>query len=208
MRLALKCRILSSVNKVTIKKADDQRLVWGEVYAPDRPDVHGEFMSAADIQEMAYDFMRRMMQQEVDVQHSHRAVPNVVVVESFIAREGDPDFIPGSWVVCCHVDDDATWEKVKSGELNGFSVEALVYKEDQEVELEIPNPLTGSTQESHGHAHKFEVKFDDQGSLMGGTTDLVRGHVHAIRDGTITEESSGHRHRFSSVDGITLASGV
>ena len=32
----------------------------------------------------------------------------------------------------------------------------------------------------------------------------VDGHTHVIKAGTVTEESNGHRHRFSSVDNIEI----
>jgi hypothetical protein len=190
-----------------ISKADEeQRLVYGEVYAPNRMDVQGEYMSAEDIKSMAHDFMVRQMNKSVDVQHDNRIVPNVTIVESFIARDGDPDFIPGSWVVCCHVNDDDTWGKVKSGELNGFSVEALVIKEDNEVEIEIPPVVKGKTSTVQDHFHDFSVNFGPDGAFKGGLTTLAKGHTHKIAGGTITEESQGHRHRFSSVDNILIQS--
>lgn len=189
----------------SIKKQDvAQRLVWGEVYAPNRPDTQGEFMGVEDIQSMAHDFLQRQMNKSIDVQHDNRVVPGLTIVESSIARKGDPDFIEGSWVVCCHVNDNATWEKVEKGELNGFSVEALVVKEDHEVEMEIPDSLVGQTTEVEGHTHEFSVKYNDQGHMVGGSTNLVEGHTHKILTGTITEEAAGHRHRFSSVDNVLI----
>jgi hypothetical protein len=190
-----------------ILKADDsgdERLVYGEVYAPLRPDVQGEFMDADAIKSMAHDFLQRQMNKAIDVQHDNRVVPGLTIVESFIARKGDPDFIEGSWVVCCHVNDDSTWQKVKKGELNGFSVEALVVKENHDVEVDIPDQITGRTTKSDDHEHDFTVKFDDKGQMTGGSTTLVKGHTHQITTGTITDESQGHRHRFSSVDNVKI----
>ena len=36
-----------------------------------------------------------------------------------------PDVPDGSWFISAKVEDDATWEKVKSGEVKGFSVEGI-----------------------------------------------------------------------------------
>jgi hypothetical protein len=188
-----------------VRKADsEQRLVWGEVYAPNRPDVDGEYMTAEAVQKMAHEFMRRMIQDQVDIQHDNEVVDQVTIVESFIARAGDSDFIEGSWVVCCHVNDDATWEAIKRGDLNGFSVEALVRKEATLVEVEIPENVTGTTSEVDAHTHTFSVRFGLEGSFLGGNTDTVKGHSHTITAGTITDISKGHRHRFSSVDNIQI----
>lgn len=161
-------------------------------------------MTAADVEALAYEYMARKNEVGVDSQHNHQVIPGCTIVESFIAREGDPDFIPGSWVVCCHVDDDATWEKIKAGELNGFSMEALVLKEEVEAEIDIPSTIKGSTSETDGHTHRFAVKFTADGEFEGGATDEVMGHSHKILAGTITQESHGHTHRFSTVDDIKI----
>lgn len=191
---------------LVVKKSEDEdrRLVYGEVYAPNRPDADKEFMKPADIEEMAHDFMRRMKQDQIDTQHDNEVVPNVVVVESFIARKGDPDFIEGSWVVGVHVNDDDTWEKIKKGELCGFSLEALVKYEDVEVEVEIPPIVSGVTSKSEDHTHKFFVTYDKDGNFKGGVTDEVDGHKHAIIRGTRTEKAEGHTHTFSAVDDIEI----
>lgn len=182
----------------------EQRLVYGEVYAPNRPDVHGEYMTAEDIQQMAHEFMRLLRQQSVDQQHDHVLTPGITVVESFIARKGDPDFLEGAWVVCVHVNDDDTWQKVKDGKLNGFSVEALVRKKEVDVQIKIPEEVTGETSEVDDHKHTFKVNYDKKGKLVGGRTNTVKGHWHGISGGTITDVASGHRHRFSSVDGLEI----
>jgi hypothetical protein len=207
----LRCRVIWIANPgtdskgQTIKKADpDKRLVWGEVYAPNRPDVDGEYMTGEDVITLAHAFMRNLLQKSVDVQHDNKLVPGCTIVESFIARDNDPDFIPGSWVICAHVDDDKVWDQIKRGELNGFSVEALVVKEEGNVSVEIPDVVTGRTTVAQDHAHQFNLTFGPDGKLRGGTTDLVNGHTHRITGGTITEEAAGHRHRFSSVDNLRV----
>lgn len=47
------------MNSAVIKSEDaKKRIVWAEVYAPNRPDSDGEFMDAEGICKMAYEFMR------------------------------------------------------------------------------------------------------------------------------------------------------
>lgn len=193
--------------QLSIKKSDSashQQMVWGEVYAPNRPDVDGEFMTAEEIQKMAHGFVRKGRLSQIDVQHDNKTVPGVQVIESFIARKGDPDFIEGAWVVGVHIDDAATWQQVLEGKINGFSMEALVTKEDVEVELEIPPVVMGKTSKDEDHEHQFFVTYDEDGKFLGGVTDEVNGHKHLIRAGTITEKASDHQHRFSSVDNIKI----
>lgn len=192
-------------NKLVIK-ADtiEERLVYGEVYAPSRPDSDGEFMTAVEIQKMAHDFVRKQRMDQVDQQHQNGLTDGVVVVESFVARKGDPDFIEGSWVVGVHIPDDATWDKVKKGEINGFSMEAYVTREDTIREVEYPPVVTGKTTKGDNHEHTFYVTYSDDGVFLGGVTSETNGHVHKIIKGTATETAHGHLHTFSSVDGVSV----
>ena len=189
--------------------SEDERLVGGEVYIPGVPDSDGEFMDAVGIKEMAYKFMKNMRLKKIDVSHNNRLVNEACVVESYIARKGDPDFVEGSWVVVVHVPDDETWGRIKKGEINGFSMEAMVSKEPTILEFDAPPVITGSTQKSEdGHEHEFHVAYDEAGNFLGGKTNIVNNHYHEIRKGTITEPagSDDHKHRFSHIDVLKQAS--
>ena len=91
---------------------------------------------------MAYGFMQKGITDHIDLNHDGVHC-GAVVVESFIAREGDPDFIPGSWVVGVHVPDNDTWNLIKTGELNGFSLEGIGHKKAQTVTFSVPDLLKG-----------------------------------------------------------------
>lgn len=182
----------------------EKQLVFSEVYAPDRTDSDKEFMRAPEIEKMAHSFMRSMKLDSVDSQHDNVLVDGCCVVESFIARKGDPDFIEGSWVVGMHIDNDAMWAKIKKGEINGFSIEALVIKDAQTIEMDIPPVLSGFTQKSEGHSHDFLVAYSPDGTFLGGKTSMEDNHFHVIKRGTVTEASNGHSHRFSHVETITI----
>ena len=179
---------------------DDERLVYGEVYSPMRPDSDGDIMDAETIKKMAHDFMRKQKLDQIDVQHDNNLNPGASVVESFIARKDDPIFIEGSWVVGVHIPDDETWNKVKKGEINGFSIEAMVTKTPQTLEVEMPPIVNGKTTDSSDHNHDFFVSFDATGKFMGGRTAIAKGHFHTIRAGTITDDEQGHNHKFSFVE--------
>lgn len=186
---------------------EDERLVFAEVYAPLRPDSDGEFMDAEGIKKMAYEFMQRMELDSVDSYHSNELVPGCCVVESFIARKGDPDFIEGSWVVGMHVNNDSMWDKIKKGEINGFSMEAMVQKVVVPVTMEIPPVVQGKTfkNEAEGHDHTFYVAYNEDGKFLGGRTDAgPDGHYHIIKRGSVTDESSGHTHRFSHLENLSM----
>lgn len=182
--------------------SEEKRIVWAEVYVPNVPDTDMDFMDADAVEHAAYTFMKDMNLKKIDVQHSNDLVEGASVVESFIARKGDPDFIEGAWVVGVHIPDNATWGQIKKGEINGFSLEALVKGEDTTLEIEIPPVVRGKTAKSADHEHEFYVTYDPEGNLVGGRTDEVNGHSHAIRRGTLTEKAEDHDHRFSFVEGF------
>jgi hypothetical protein len=186
---------------------EDKHLVFAEVYAPNRPDSDGEFMDAEGILKMSYDFMRAMKLDSVDSYHDNELVPGCCVVESFIARKGDKQFIEGSWVVGMHVDNEDMWDKIKKGEINGFSMEAMVNKTQVTVEMEIPPVVQGRTMKTEGdsaHDHTFHVAYNEDGKFLGGRTDVVNNHSHIIKRGSVTEVADEHAHRFSHLDDLIL----
>ena len=184
--------------------APDQQLVFGEVYSPDRPDAQGEFMRAPEIERMAHEFVRKGRVGQIDVMHDNRVVPGLCIVESFIARKGDPDFLEGAWVIGMHVPDEQLWQKIKKGEINGFSMEAMVSRHDQDLQIDVPPVVTGRTSKSEDHEHQYYVTYDDAGRFKGGTTDMAAGHLHTIIAGTHTQTVNSHSHRFSSVDSLRI----
>ena len=116
---------------ITLAKIDDEaRMVFGLVYAPEEVDSQGDVASADVIKEAAYDFMREGRAVNVDKQHDYRPTGNFVA-ESWIVKAGDPDFAEvGAWAVGIKIEDDATWEEVKKGEISGLSLAGAAEAED------------------------------------------------------------------------------
>jgi len=185
-----------------LKYDDEKQIVYGEVYAPGVPDAHGDFMTEDSILDMAHNFLANNRVEKIDRNHDHNQI-DAVVVESFIARPGDPDFIVGSWVAAVKVHDPETWGQIKKGDLNGFSLDGAAKGSITELEVEIPDFVEGRTTKAEDdHDHTFKVAFDDEGNFVGGETDEVAGHIHAIVKGTVTEEAGGHNHRFSYIEAL------
>ena len=110
-------------NIVEFKKSNaTKQIVYGEVYVPNRKDTDGNFMTAETIEKMAHDFLANKKNSQISKAHDGNTDKGVVV-ESFIARENDPDFVSGSWVVGVHVPDTEIWKQIEKGELTGFSIE-------------------------------------------------------------------------------------
>jgi hypothetical protein len=180
-----------------IKKIDaDKQIVYGEVYAPNIIDTHGEMMLAVDIEKMAHKFMQlSYIERAIDTQHnqiSNGSYP----IESFIARKGDPDYTEGAWVLGVKITDSTIWQAVKEGKINGYSMQSMVRKLPAVVDLEITPSELGVTEKADGHTHMFFVRVDDDGKVSEGRTSADAGHSHLIRSGTATELSDGHAHRF------------
>jgi hypothetical protein len=196
---------VASVQRPLVVKAmdADRRIAYAEVYAPLHLDSQGEYMTAVEIEKMAHRFLPGLIgraSKGIDVMHDNfagRAVP----VESFVAREGDPDFTPGAWVLGVRVSDERLWEAIKRGDFSGFSFQARVQRVERELEVDIPRQVTGETVASKGvaapdHVHPFTVTLNDQGNVVKGQTGEVNGHAHAIVENVRTSISNGHRHVF------------
>lgn len=176
----------------------DERLVTGQVYAPDTLDAHGHFMTKDELQQVAHRFMLDGLLTSIDIQHDNETV-QASIVESFIARKGDPDFEEGSWVATVKIDDLAIWERVKNGELNGYSFEILTYRDDMVVAVEYQTWYYGFTDpDPHdNHTHPFLVRLDASGEIVWGQTGPGSNGepIHSIQHSNITAKADGHTHR-------------
>lgn len=180
------------------KENDELQVVLAEVYVPNRIDTDHETMSAEDVRDMAYEFLATGKIFKIDVQHD-MLESGCQVVESFIARPGDPDFVEEAWVLGVKCTDEI-WEAVKAGELNGFSFGGTTQKYPAKVLVEVAKQIAGITEKSTVdiipvHDHTFIVNIANDGSIVSGKTDMVQEHFHLIVRGTATESELDHNHR-------------
>lgn len=187
-----------------IRKDEDgfERMVFGEVLVPETLDTYGDYHTRQSIREFAYAFMVHGF--GIDREHDNNDISDkAFVVESFIARDGDPDFIPGAWVVGMYIADDETWDQVRNHELNGYSYEALVKALEIEIEMPVVSVATGFTEPDleDGHIHPYIVFFDAEGKIIAGGTTEVDGHSHPIRRHTFTQEGNFHIHIYNFLTG-------
>ena len=183
-----------------IAKDEDgfERIVFAEVLIPDVPNTHGDYHTKASVRDFAYGFMLNGF--GIDLNHNNNDVSSSVsVIESFIARKGDPDFQEGSWVVGLHVADDYIWEQILSGELNGYSYEATVYRKQAVMDVPVRAYASGVTEPDpfDGHTHEFVVMLDDEERPIIGGTSETQGHSHTISTHTYTDKSFEHSHIFN-----------
>lgn len=176
----------------------DKRLVTGQVYAPDTLDAHGHFMTREELEKVAHDFLANGLLTSIDVQHNNVTIP-ATIVESYIAKKGDPQFEEGAWVATTKIDDPAVWQGVKDGRINGYSFEILTFREDMEVEFEYSTWYYGFTDpDPHDkHDHPFMVRLDENGEIIWGKTGLGSdgSPPHTITRSNVTNAVAGRTHR-------------
>lgn len=186
----------SVLAKLNLKKADSEKqIVYGEVYAPDVIDTHGDAMAADEIEALAHAFLAESLNTRIDLMHNNKPV-GAVVVESFIARAGDTDFVEGSWVVATKIPDKKLWAEIKQGKYSGYSMEVMVRKIPTTVDMLLQKTAFGIVEENNGHYHAFYIELDDNARVVGGRTSEDEGHYHEIKIGTAVEFADEHTHRY------------
>ena len=136
---------LAKQDEVEVKLSSDERhICYGPALIPNkdiyRNNGEQEFyinFTEDSIVKMSQEFMKDYRQHEVNLQHSDN-VDEVYVAESWIVEDPYRDKanalgfnVPkNTWMIGMKVNNIDTWERVKSGELKGFSVESAIHLED------------------------------------------------------------------------------
>ena len=116
---------------------EDQKVVVGVAMVPQklilRKDEFGNpfwvFFSKDTIKQISEKFMKNYTH-NTDVNHDNNVVTDNTLLESWIVEDPEMDKaklygfdVPeGSWMCKFKINDDATWNRIKAGELNGFSI--------------------------------------------------------------------------------------
>lgn len=121
---------------------EDQRIISGAAMLADMPiyrndKENGEYYVVFDkenIMKAAQKFFQRGYQSNINLFHDMGEVPQgVTVFESFVVdssrgirpMKGFDDAKDGSWFISMKVENNKVWERIKSGELKGFSIEGM-----------------------------------------------------------------------------------
>jgi len=136
---------LSKQDEIQVKLSSDERhICYGPALIPDkdiyRNNGEQEFyinFSEESIVKMSQEFFKNYKQHEVNLQHEENA-DEVFVCESWIVEDPYKDkanalgfSVPkGTWMIAMKVNNIEVWDKVKSGELKGFSVESAIHLEE------------------------------------------------------------------------------
>jgi Putative phage serine protease XkdF/HNH endonuclease len=121
---------------------------------------------------MAHEFLRKGLVNHIDVQHSRKGSGGYVV-ESFIARDDDATFIPGSRVLGVKVPDAGVWELVKPGELNCFSLDGMGTPRGRQQLQEVRRPADSRLLgEAQAHGRTQLVRKEER--IMAPTPERLR----------------------------------
>ena len=118
--------------------SDEEMIVTGAAMTPDslilRKDEDGNpfhvFFSKETIKKISKKFFEYNKQNNTDVNHDDNITTNNTLLESWIVEDPEMDKskamgfnVPaGTWMASYQINDDETWNKIKNGELNGFSI--------------------------------------------------------------------------------------
>lgn len=102
----------------------DSHFVTGVVYEPMEEDAHGNYMTKEEIQKACYWFAKNG--NNVDLEHNENKIDSCFVVENWVCKSNcvinGQAVKEGSWVMTVEVNDYELFEKIKNGQINGFSM--------------------------------------------------------------------------------------
>lgn len=144
---AIESDFIALAKQETVKLLKEEKhMIYGPVLRPDFPiyrnDGENEYyisFSKESIEKMSQDFIKNYYQKSLTINHEEYAT-ELCVVESWIKYDKEQDKsvalgldskLPvGTWFAGVKVNNVDTWEKIKNGELKGFSIEAFVNFEE------------------------------------------------------------------------------
>jgi hypothetical protein len=136
-----------SKHNVELKVDEERRMLFGPVLIPNKEilridkktqeEYFIEFPPATIVKAQQH-FFKKSHQSDHTYEHQFK-IDGLTVVESWI-KEGENDksvhlgmnYPIGTWFIGTKVDNDEAWERVKSGEVKGFSIEAQFAKPSKE----------------------------------------------------------------------------
>lgn len=135
------CRKSNDNNNFHIAKADeDQRLVFGWALVSERTDGEtiidhqGDIVDPDELEKGAYEYVLKF--RDAGEEHIGTLRKKAKMVESCVFTPekmkalGIPEgTVPVGWWIGFHVDDDRTWELIKNGTYNMFSIEGKAVRE-------------------------------------------------------------------------------
>lgn len=114
---------------------DEQKIVKGPALIPDkliyRNDSLGEryvYFSKETIKKFA-ELLINKNKEKFNVDHTDKFIKANIIESYFASNDNEFGVEEGSWIVSLHILDNTVWDKIKSGEYKGFSVQGLFSNE-------------------------------------------------------------------------------
>lgn len=119
----------------------DKRIISGPamvaeslIYRNDEQGEYNVFFSKETISQIALKFFKKDYHKNLNLFHDPTlSLEGVTIFESFVSdasrgvhpMKGFEDLPDGSWFISAKIENDEVWNKIKSGEVKGFSVEGI-----------------------------------------------------------------------------------
>jgi hypothetical protein len=140
-------------HKIELKEVDNEkRILMGAALVPDKQIYRRVkdkefyiFFSEDTIRKASELFLMRSNQNNATLEHEKKMLDGMSVVESWIIEDEKKDksnlygfnLPKGTWMISMKVNNDEIWNKVKAGEVKGFSIEGyFVDKYDMSLQTE------------------------------------------------------------------------
>ncbi|MBK8940962.1 MAG: hypothetical protein IPM79_25935 [Polyangiaceae bacterium] len=127
---------------------NDERYVLGIVLEPEVVDAQGDIYSADEIRAAAHRFMEEFG--GLGLMHRLRVNDQVKVLESYLAPTdftvGELTVRKGTWMLAVRVLSDELWDRVKSGDLTGFSIGGSARRVPEPAPAPAPPPAEPDAQ--------------------------------------------------------------
>jgi len=146
---------LSKQEEIKLAEIDkEQRILMGLVLEPNKPiyrNQNGEEFNIVfnedTIKELSHSFFKQGYQANSTIEHNAKSkIEGVTFVESWIVEDSKIDksanfgfsYPKGSWIATMKVDSDEVWnDYVKTGKVQGFSVDAMISLEEVNLKSDI-----------------------------------------------------------------------
>lgn len=182
---------------------EDKHLIVGPVLIPNKPIYRNngkeEFyiqFSADTIEKLAYEYLMNGRMYSVTTDHQDIA-DDICLVESWIkTSENDKsnDYgmeLPiGTWMVSMKVENEDVWQRVKSGELRGYSIESFVNLDEIKLSKQDTNMTEQVKMESVEITENFWSKLKSIIAEALGTTKedtAVEEAIEEVKDEIVAE---------------------
>lgn len=139
--------LFSEVESETIKLSsfEDKQIITGVVLIPNQiinrkstvtNDIYQFYINEAAIEDLSIKFFENGFQTNSNFQHNQEdSIDDLVYFESWIVKDplndkanalGFKNLPKGTWMASAKIKNEETWQRVKSGEVKGFSIEGFL----------------------------------------------------------------------------------